>query len=71
MSSQNMHESRPASGDAIDGQGTQQQPKPPTHDIGGDDRTHPEEHGTSEEGGYREQDYGGEPTYPATEAPES
>lgn len=71
MSSQNRPESHPGAGDAIDGRDIRQQPEPHSHDAGNDDGTHRAEHGTSAEGGYREQDYGGEPSNMPTEHHES
>ncbi len=67
MAPRDTPESRPAADEAIAGSGLQQQPPTPRQPVGSDDELHPDEHGTSEEGGYREQDYGGESTHLPTE----
>lgn len=67
MATRDTPESRPAADEASAGSGLQQQPPTPNQPVGSDDELHPDEHGTSEEGGYREQDYGGESTHLPTE----
>ncbi len=67
MSARDMPESQPAADDAINDRDSRQQPPSAKQRAAGDDGPHQEEHGTSDEGGYREQDYGGEATHPPTE----
>lgn len=71
MSSRDMPESRPPNDDAIGDRDSEHQQEAPDHDVRSDDRTDRGEHGASEAGGYREQDYGGEPSHLPTEPQES
>ncbi len=66
-SARDMPEAQPDPCDAMDGGDLQQQLPSANQPAGSDGGTHHDEHGTSEEGGYREQDYGGESTHPPTE----
>ncbi len=67
MSARDLPESQPAADDATASNYAQQQPPAPDHEVGSNDGTHRDELGTSAAGGYREQDYGGEPSHPPTE----
>lgn len=67
MSSQDRHESPRATGDAIDRRDTQPQTVPRQPGSASDDRMQRDDAGSSAEGSYREQDYGGEPTHPPSE----
>lgn len=67
MSSQDRRESPLATSDAIDGGATQPQAAPRHPDSASDNLMQRDDSGSSTEGSYREQDYGGEPTHPPTE----
>lgn len=66
MSLQDMRESPLAGDDGSEGRATEPQPAPRRPEAADDDSM--DNGGSSSEGNYREQDYGGEPTHPPIEA---
>ena len=68
MSARDLPESPLAADDTTDSNDAQQQRPAPDHAGGSNDGTQRDEQGTRAAGGYREQDYGGEPSHPPTEA---